>query len=80
VIQRFLVTKSPGNDVPDELGMFSLEGNRLVRTALASYLAEATPRADALKLDEAARRAAVWNAEAASSSGTPVDEFLGWVD
>lgn len=57
VIQRFLITKSAGNDVPDELGMFSRKGNRLVRTALATYLAEATLRANALTLNKAARRA-----------------------
>jgi hypothetical protein len=60
--------------------MFSPEGNRLVRDAVASYLAEAGPIADALNLDEAARRASVWDAEAASTRGMPVDEFLGWVD
>ena len=80
VIEQRLITKPHDVDVPDELGMFSVEGNRLVREALVSYLAEAAPRADALNLDEAARRAAVWDGEAASSNGTPVDEFLGWVD
>jgi hypothetical protein len=60
--------------------MFSVEGDRLVRDALASYLGEAVPRADALNPDDAARRAAVWDRDAASSVGTPVDQFLGWVD
>ena len=80
VIDRLLVTPSPAATVPAELGMFSPEGNELVREAVTTYLAEAAPRADALKLDQAARRAAVWDGEAASSRGTPVDEFLGWID
>ena len=79
VIEQRLITKSNEVDVPDELGMFSGVG-QLVRAALVSYLAEASARADALNLDESARRAAVWDGEAASSNGTPVDEFLGWVD
>ena len=80
VIEQVLVAKSQPVTVPGELGMFSPEGNRLVREALAAYLGDAVPRADALELDEAARRAAVWDAGAESTSGLPVDEFLGWVD
>ena len=80
VIEQRLIARSDTVEVPDELGMFSSEGNQLVRTALVNYLAEASTRADAANLDESARRAAVWDGEAASSNGTPVDEFLGWVD
>jgi hypothetical protein len=80
VIEQRLIASSTEVDVSDELGMFSSEGNQLVRSALVSYLAEASTRADAANLDESARRAAVWDGEAVSSSGTPVDEFLGWVD
>jgi hypothetical protein len=80
VIEQRLITKSNQVNVPDQLGMFSAAGNQLVRGALVSYLAEASTRADALNLDESARRAAVWDGEASSSNGTPVDEFLGWVD
>jgi hypothetical protein len=80
VIEQRLIVKSSEVDVPDELGMFSPEGNQLVRAALVTYLDEAAPRADALNLDEAARRAAVWDGEAVSTNGMPVDEFLGWVD
>ena len=62
VIEQRLITRSREVEVSDELGMFSPEGNQLVRAALVSYLAEACkPRADALNLDEAARRAAVWD-------------------
>jgi hypothetical protein len=78
-IEETLITRSRPPEVPNELGMFSPEGNRAVREALQRYLADATPLAEALSLDEAARRAAVWDSEAASSRGTPVDEFLGWV-
>jgi hypothetical protein len=80
LIEQRLIRKSNEVNIPDELGTFSPEGDQLVRAALVSYLAEAAPRADALNLDEAARRAAVWDGEAASSNGMPVDEFLGWVD
>ena len=79
VTEQVLVTKSGPLVVADELGMFSPEANRAVSEAMRTYLAEAVPAADELRLDEAARRAAVWDGEAASSRGTPVDEFLGWV-
>jgi hypothetical protein len=79
VIDQRLITKANVDDVPDELGMFSPQGNLLVPAALVSYLAEAGTRADELNLDERARRAAVWDGEAASSNGMPVDEFLGWL-
>ena len=78
-LEQQLIAGSQG-EVSESFGMFSSEGDRLVRDAVASYLGEARPIADALNLGEAARRAAVWDAEAASSEGTPVDEFLGWVD
>ncbi len=80
VIEERLITSSREGEISEDFRMFSPEGNRLVRDAVASYLAEARPIADALSLDEAARRASVWDAEAASSNGTPVDEFLGWKD
>ncbi len=79
-VEQRLITRSRQGELSDDFGMFSPEGNRLVRDAVASYLAEAGPIADALNLDEAARRASVWDAEAASTKGMPVDEFLGWVD
>jgi hypothetical protein len=58
--------------------MFSDDGNQAVGAALTTFLTRAQPQARALGLDEAARRAAVWDAEATSSSGAPVDDFLGW--
>jgi hypothetical protein len=80
LIEQRLIANVDGGYVPDEFGMFSADGNQRVRATLTRYLAEAMPRADALNLDEAARRAAVWDRDAVSSNGTPVDEFLGWVD
>jgi len=78
VIERALVMNSDPAEVPEELGMFTDDGNRRVSAALAMYLASARGQANALGLDAPARRAAVWDAHAASSNGTPVDEFLGW--
>ena len=79
-IERSLITPSGPIAVPADMGMFSDEGNAAVRSALMDYLAEAAPLADALALDESARRAAVWDEGATSTSGLSVDEFLGWVD
>jgi len=79
-IERHLVTPSRSLAVPEDLGMFSDEGNELLRSAVERYLGEAMPIADALDLDEATRRSAIWDAEATSSSGLTVDEFLGWID
>jgi hypothetical protein len=79
-IERRLIANANEVNVPDSFGMFSTEGNQRVRAALTSYLAEAVPCADALNLDKGARRVAVWDRDAVSRNGTPVDEFLGWVD
>ena len=65
-------------EVPDSLGMFSDEGNRAVAAALQAYVSAALPRGGVLGLDADGRRAAVWNEEVTSSSGAPVDDFLGW--
>ena len=65
-------------EVPASLGMFSDEGNRAVAAALHAYLSVARSHASALGLDADGRRAAVWNEEVTSSSGAPVDDFLGW--
>lgn len=65
---------------PEEFGMFSDEGNAAVRQAVEQYLSVAVPRATELGLDQRGRVSAVWDAEVTSSQGTPVDEFLGWVE
>ena len=64
----------------DEYGMFSREGNDAVRRAVERYLSAVVPMAASLALDQRERVAAVWDADAASSQGTTVDEFLGWLD
>jgi hypothetical protein len=79
-IERRLIARSDDGELSGDFGMFSDDGNRRVREAVERYLAEAVPRADALGLDERARRASVWDIETTSSRGTTVDEFLGWVD
>jgi hypothetical protein len=76
-IERVLVMQSGPPEIPAELGMFSDDGNRAVGAALATYVTTASQRADRLALDEPARRAAVWDARAQSSQGSPVDDFLG---
>ena len=79
-IEEILVMRVAPLDVSDNLGMFSDEANRSVAKALRAFLEVVVPEADALGLDEAARRGAVWNVEARSSRDTTVDEFLGWPD
>jgi hypothetical protein len=79
VIERSLVTQIDTVSVPADLGMFSDDGNEQLRSVLERYLTDATQIAGALGLDESARRSAVWDEEAASTSGLSVDEFLGWV-
>jgi transketolase len=65
---------------PAEFGMFSAEGNVAVRQAVEKYLSTAVPTADELGLDQRERTTAIWDAEVTSSQGTPVDEFLGWLE
>jgi hypothetical protein len=79
-IERNLIAPGGSVDVPAKLGMFSDEADERVVAALYRYLTAARRRADELGLDEAARRTAVWDPEATSTSGATVDEFLGWVD
>ncbi len=47
VLEQRLITRSRRGDLSEDFGMFSPEGNRLVRDAVAGYLAEAGPVADA---------------------------------
>lgn len=79
-IEGNLITPSGPIDVPSNLGMFDDEANQRVGAALQAYLTDVRRQADELGLDETARRAAVWDPDATSTSGATVDEFLGWVD
>jgi hypothetical protein len=72
------LVKGHAVDLSGELHMFSDEGNELVRIALTNYLDEATRRADVLILDREARQSAVWDRDAVSGSGEPVEHYLGW--
>src|SRR5688572_18661759 len=74
-IERNLIAPGASVNVPAKLGMFSDEADERVVAALHRYLTDARRRADELGLDEAARRTAVWDPEAASTSGATVDEF-----
>ena len=79
-IERNLIIPAGPIETPTKLGMFSDEADERVAAALGAYLTEARRQADELRLDEVARRRAVWDPDATSTSGATVDEFLGWVE
>ena len=78
-IEELFVARARGPELDLDLGMFSPEGNELVGRALLRFLTAAVEAGGAIS-DPTARRAAVWDADATSTSGASVDEFLGWPD
>ena len=69
----------PGYTLPEEFGMFSEEGEQLVRAALQSFLAhpEVSEAATLLKTPKA-RLAAFQDNSIKSSGGMYYDEFFGY--
>ena len=67
--------------LPNEFGMFSAEGNRLVKEAVAAYIPAANARAAALGLTSfRSRLDAFQNDNVQTESGQLPDEFFGWAD
>lgn len=79
LIYSFLKPKE-GYVLPEDLGMFSDEGNAKVRAALEKYLIHATARAEALGLNTPNERLAILNAEVYSDEGNCGDEYFAWLE
>lgn len=76
-IESVFVSREAAPAASDELGMFSDEANSRVAAALDRFLVDMSAAAASID-DPGARRDSVWDAEATSTSGLTVDEFLGW--
>lgn len=71
---------SPGYALPDDYGMMDDE-NKLIKTALESYLERANELAPALGLDTFRKRlAAFQDLPITSSQGNDCEDFFGWND
>lgn len=77
VHKAFIVPRA-GYELPEKFGMFSPEGNALVRAALKKFLAhkEIAAAAESLKTAEE-RLAAFQDVEVESSDGNTIDEYFG---
>jgi hypothetical protein len=75
------VRPRPGFALPDDYAMFSPEGNRAVRDALAEYVESANnDAAEAGLTGFHARLAAFQDGEVVSRGGSYYDDFFGWAD
>jgi hypothetical protein len=80
VYKGFIVPQA-GYTVPASFGMFSEEGNKLVRTAIQKFLAhpEIAAAAKSLKTPEA-RLAAFQDTSVESNEGNTYDEYFGYAE
>jgi hypothetical protein len=78
IIEDRFVTRAHRLEPSHEFAMFSNEGNVRVESALAAYLDEIGPLADALGLDLKERLKAVWDFDARSHNGTEVVDYLSY--
>ena len=77
--ERLVIRREPGYRVPEDLGMFSDEGNRRLRETLESDFERLNQVFDVFELDtEAKRRASFYNPKVRSDEdGYSVDDFFG---
>jgi hypothetical protein len=79
VITNGLVRQVSGYAIPESFGMFSDEGDRLVKQALERYLAAAKQQVAERGLTNLCDRlAAFQNEDVVTPSGLYYDDFFGW--
>ena len=79
VIYRSFIQPQPGYVLPEKLGMFSDEGNDLVRAALQGFLAHPEILAAAKKLKTPEDRfAAFQDDDVKTANETTCTEYFGW--
>ena len=80
-IHKSFIKPVKGYTLPDEFEMFSPEGNKKVRAALAKYLAHPDVAAAAKKLKTPKERLdAFQDADVESAEGNSYDEYFGYAD
>jgi len=77
-VRKAFIVPQPGYTLPAKFGMFSTEGDTLVRAALEKFLAhpEVTAAAKSLKTPEE-RLATFQDIEVTSNEGNTYDEYFG---
>lgn len=80
-VHKGFIMPQPGYKLPAEFGMFSDEGDRLVRTAMEEFLAhpDVAAASRSLKTPEA-RLAAFQDIDVESSEGNTYDEYFGYAE
>jgi hypothetical protein len=80
-VHKGFIVPQPGYKLPAKFGMFSDEGDKLVRTALEKFLAhpDLAAAAKSLKTPEA-RLAAFQDTDVESNEGNTYDEYFGYAE
>jgi hypothetical protein len=80
-VHKSFIVPQPGYQLPDDFGMFSDDGNKKVRVALARFLAHPDLAAAAKKLKTPRERLdAFQDVEVESSEGNTQDEYFGYAE
>jgi len=80
-VHKGFIVPQPGYELPVEFGMFSDEGNELVRRALQKFLAHPDVAAASKSLNTPeARLEAFQNTDVESSDGNTYDEYFGYAE
>ncbi|HKV12052.1 MAG TPA: hypothetical protein VJ725_28160 [Thermoanaerobaculia bacterium] len=78
VVNRVLIRQSGDVQVPEDLGMFSAEGNRALRECLEQNLRNLKAVFEVFSLDtEAKRQRSFFNPRLRTERGAHVEEFFG---
>ena len=80
-VHKSFIVPQAGYKLPAKFGMFSVEGDKLVRTALQKFLAhpDVAAASKSLKTPEA-RLAAFQDMDVESSEGNIYDEYFGYAE
>jgi hypothetical protein len=78
VVERVLIKRSSGVEVPDDLGMFTAEGNKRLKDVLVFNLQRLREVFYIFTLDtEQKRLTSFFNPRLTTEKGNPVDHFFG---
>lgn len=79
-VRKSFIVPEPGYELPAEFGMFSSEGDRVVRAALEKFLTHSEVLAARSLKTPAARLAAFQDPRVTSNLGHIYDEYFGHAD
>jgi hypothetical protein len=79
-VSRAFIVPQPGYKLPDDFEMFSPEGNKLVKAALAKFLANPQLIEAASKLATPQERLDAFQDPVETNAGNTQEEFFGFSD